>query len=66
MKRISCLLVLTLILVGVLTANALAQAKIEISLLTRMAGTTPQVDIFKDILEEFAAKYPDVVIIDQS
>lgn len=66
MRKTSWLLVLIILLVGVLAASVMAQEKIEISLLTRMAGTTPQVDIFKDILEEFQAKYPEVVIIDQS
>lgn len=40
--------------------------KIEIRLLTRMAGTTTQVQIFKDVLKEFEAKHPDVVIVDES
>lgn len=66
MRKTSWLLVLIILLVGVLATSVMAQEKIEISLLTRMAGTTPQVDIFKDILEEFQAKYPEVVIIDQS
>lgn len=39
---------------------------VEIRLLTRMAGTTTQVDIFKDILADFEAEYDDVVIIDDS
>lgn len=40
--------------------------KIEIRLLTRMAGTSKQVEIFQDILEEFEADYPEVTIIDDS
>lgn len=65
MKRIITLLTMTAILVGVFVPVSWAQ-KVEITLLTRMAGTTPQVDIFNDILGEFQAKYPEVVIIDQS
>ncbi len=42
------------------------EEKIEIRLLTRMAGTTTQVQIFKDVLKEFEAKHPDVVIVDES
>lgn len=66
MKRIIVLLVLTFMCVGVFASTVMAEEKIEITLLTRMAGTTTQVDIFKDILEEFQAKYPDVIIKDQS
>lgn len=40
--------------------------KIQIRLLTRMAGTTKQVEIYKDIIKEFEAKHSDVVVIDES
>ena len=40
--------------------------KITIRLLTRMAGTTPQVDIYNDILDEFKEKHPEVTIVDDS
>ncbi|GMQ64713.1 ABC transporter substrate-binding protein [Vallitalea maricola] len=40
--------------------------KIEIRLLTRMAGTSTQVGIFKDIIKEFEAKHSDVVVVDES
>ena len=40
--------------------------KVEIRLLTRMAGTTKQVEIFKDIIKEFESKHPDAKVIDES
>ncbi len=40
--------------------------KVSIRLLTRSAGTTPAVGIFKDVLNEFNEKYPEVTIIDES
>lgn len=39
---------------------------VTIRLLTRMAGTTTQVGIFNDILDEFREKHPEVTIIDDS
>lgn len=39
---------------------------ITIRLLTRMAGTTTQVGIYNDILDEFKEKHPEVTIIDDS
>ncbi|MBU3875899.1 extracellular solute-binding protein [Faecalicatena sp. AGMB00832] len=39
---------------------------VTIRLLTRMAGTSPQVGIYNDILDEFKEKHPDVTIIDDS
>lgn len=39
---------------------------ITIRLLTRMAGTTKQVSIYNDILDEFRKKYPEVKIVDDS
>lgn len=40
--------------------------EVTIRLLTRMSGTTPQVDIYNDILDEFKEKHPEVKIIDDS
>lgn len=40
--------------------------KVEIRLLTRMAGTTTQVQIFKDIIKEFESKHSDVTVVDES
>lgn len=40
--------------------------EVTIRLLTRMAGTTTQVEIYNDIINEFKAKYPEVKIIDDS
>ncbi len=39
---------------------------ITIRLLTRMAGTSTQVTIYNDILNEFKTKHPEVTIIDDS
>lgn len=39
---------------------------VTIRLLTRMAGTTKQVEIYNDILQAFKDKHPDVKIIDDS
>lgn len=43
-----------------------AKGDIQIRLLTRMAGTAPQVEIFHQVLEEFKADYPEVTIVDDS
>ncbi len=40
--------------------------KVTIRLLTRMAGTSTQVGIYNDILNEFKSKHPEVTIIDDS
>ena len=40
--------------------------KVTIRLLTRMAGTTTQVNIYNDIINEFKEKHPDVTIVDDS
>lgn len=40
--------------------------KIKIRLLTRMAGTSNQVKIYKDIIKEFESKHPDVMVVDES
>lgn len=48
------------------TATGNKEGKIEIRLLTRMAGTSNQVMIYKDIIKAFEAKHPDVTVIDES
>lgn len=40
--------------------------KVEIRMLTRMAGTTTQVGIYQDIIKEFEEKYSDVKVVDES
>lgn len=40
--------------------------KVTIRLLTRMSGTSPQVDVYNEIIDEFKADYPDVEIVDES
>ncbi|WP_312502734.1 ABC transporter substrate-binding protein [Lacrimispora sp.] len=40
--------------------------KVTIRLLTRMAGTSTQVGIYNDILNEYKSKHPEVTIIDDS
>ena len=40
--------------------------KVQIRLLTRMAGESKQVQIYKGIIDEFKAKHPEVEIIDDS
>lgn len=40
--------------------------QVTIRILTRMAGTTKQVEIYNDILNEFKAKHPEVKIVDDS
>ncbi|HJC91606.1 MAG TPA: extracellular solute-binding protein [Candidatus Mediterraneibacter excrementigallinarum] len=40
--------------------------QVTIRLLTRMSGTSPQVGIWNDILDEFKEKHPEVTIIDDS
>ncbi|MBU5591879.1 extracellular solute-binding protein [Clostridium sp. MSJ-4] len=40
--------------------------KVQIRLLTRMAGTSTQVKIYKDIVKDFEAKHPDVTVVDES
>lgn len=40
--------------------------KIKIRLLTRMAGTSKTVGIYRDIISQFEEKYPDAIVIDES
>jgi len=44
----------------------LSDEKVTIRLLTRMAGTSTQVGIYNDIINEFKSKHPEVTIIDDS
>lgn len=46
--------------------TASADEAVTIRLLTRMAGTSKQVEIYNGILDEFKAKHPNVTIIDDS
>ncbi|MFQ9698016.1 MAG: ABC transporter substrate-binding protein [Zhenhengia sp.] len=46
--------------------SAKDSGKIQIRLLTRMVGTSPQVAIYNEVIEEFKAKHPEVEIIDDS
>lgn len=40
--------------------------KITIRLLTRMSGTSHQVEIYNDVINEFKEKHPEVEIVDDS
>ncbi|MGE7842465.1 ABC transporter substrate-binding protein [Lysinibacillus sp. NPDC093712] len=67
------LVVLMVLLATILTAcggssdtSDNADGKVKIRLLTRMAGTSTQVQIYKDIIKEFEAKHSDVVVVDES
>lgn len=44
----------------------LSDEEVTIRLLTRMAGTSTQVGIYNDIINEFKSKHPEVTIIDDS
>ncbi len=48
------------------SAKEPGDGKVTIRLLTRMAGTTTQVGIYNDIINEFKSKHPEVTIIDDS
>ena len=48
------------------SAKESGDGKVTIRLLTRMAGTTTQVGIYNDIINEFKSKHPEVTIIDDS
>ncbi len=43
-----------------------SEGKVSIRLLTRLAGQTPSVKIFHDVLDEFDDEYPELTIIDES
>ncbi|MGL4866984.1 MAG: ABC transporter substrate-binding protein [Cetobacterium sp.] len=40
--------------------------RVKIRLLTRMAGTSNSVKVYKDIIYQFEQKYPDVIVVDES
>ncbi len=48
------------------SANENQDEAVTIRILTRIAGTSNQVGIFNQILDEFKAKYPEVTIVDDS
>jgi raffinose/stachyose/melibiose transport system substrate-binding protein len=48
------------------TADKGKEEKVKIRLLTRMAGTSNQVNIFKDVIKDFESKHPDVTVVDES
>lgn len=73
MKKLTAILLSTVLCVGALAGCGNAGNKegkkdggITIRLLTRMAGTSQQVEIYNDILDEFKEKHPEVTIVDDS
>lgn len=67
------LVILMVVLATILTAcggsndaNGNEDGKVKIRMLTRMAGTSTQAQIYKDIIKEFEAKHSDVVVVDES
>lgn len=67
------LVVLMVVLATILTAcggsndaNGNEDGKVKIRMLTRMAGTSTQAQIYKDIIKEFEAKHSDVDVVDES
>lgn len=69
-KKLTALLLTGVMAAGTLVGTGaqcvMADEEVTIRLLTRMAGTTPQVEIYNDIIEEFKEKHPEVKIIDDS
>ena len=74
LKKLTALCLAGIMAIGILagcskteeTKTENGQEKITIRLLTRMAGTSPQVGIYNDIIDEFKAMYPEVEIVDDS
>lgn len=72
LKKITAALLVGSLCAGLLAGCGSSNGKsgskdgITIRLLTRMAGTTTQVEIYNDILDEFKEKHPEVTIIDDS
>ena len=66
------LIVMMVLIVSILAACSSSETKgekndkIEIRMLTRMAGTSTQVQIYKDIIADFEKKHPDAVVVDES
>ncbi|GLC78269.1 ABC transporter substrate-binding protein [Lacrimispora brassicae] len=74
-KRVMALVLASVLSFSMLTAcgaktdsvsKESGDGKVTIRLLTRMAGTTTQVGIYNDIINEFKSKHPEVTIIDDS
>ncbi len=72
-KKLTAILLSTVLCVGALSGCGNAGNKegkkedgITIRLLTRMAGTSKQVEIYNDVLDEFKEKHPEVTIVDDS
>lgn len=69
-KRLTALLLTGVMAMGAMIGTGaqavMADDEVTIRLLTRMAGTTPQVEIYNDIIKEFQEKHPEVKIIDDS
>lgn len=69
MKKVLSLAVALLMTAGIMGGMAItgsASSKVKIRLLTRMAGTTTQVKIYKDIIKKFESKHKDVTVVDES
>ncbi len=70
-KGILLLLIFTVLFTFVGCSSNEEQAKkdpnkIQIRLLTRMTGTSPQVAIYNEVIDAFKAKHPEVEIVDDS
>ena len=70
-----CKKIVAALLAGVMTVGMLtgcgsgSETKNDgktIRILTRMAGSSKQVEIYNEVLDEFKAKHPDVTIVDDS
>ena len=73
MKKVLALLLAASLSIGIVGCGSKGTStgkedgdKVEIRLLTRMAGTSNQVKIYKDIIKDFEAKHPDVTVVDES
>ncbi len=76
MKKIGVVLLALMVMLSVAACGGKKEAadnaapakaeKITVRLLTRMAGTSTQVQIYQSVLDEFKAKHPEVEIIDDS
>lgn len=66
MKKVFALLLVLTMAFGLVGCSSQDEDVVEIRVLTRMAGTSRQVEIFREIIAEFEAKYDDVKVIDES